>query len=132
VYGTATMTKPFRILRWAGLTVLLMLALRGAYALLLDALGWCATEELRYVTPGTGWTAFERCIDYTFIADRDTVLCLGRSMDDKSTWIRIAPTDTHLMGSMEWRGPKHLWIPATFRTGCFRCLDDVVIEWATR
>jgi hypothetical protein len=125
------MTRRIRLLRWTGLTVLLLLALRGAATLFMAVLGWCvATEELRYVTPGVSWTAFERCIDYNFIADRDTVLYLARSVDDKSTWVRIAPTDTRLGGPMKWRDAKRLWIPAAFRDGCLRSVDDVVIEWA--
>ena len=121
-----------RWFRWVGFTILLLLAIRGAAALSLDALSLCASEELRGVTPGETWTAFERCIDYNFIADRDTALYLARSVEDKSTWIRIAPTDTHLRGAMEWRGPKHLWVPALYRDGCLRSFDDVVIEWSAR
>lgn len=118
-----------RVLRLVGLAVLWVLALRGALALLKDFPVWSATEELRYVTHGARWTAFERCIDYRFIADRDTVLYLARAIDDRSTWTCIAPTDTHLMGPMEWLSPTRLRIPASFRVGCFKGLDDVSIQW---
>lgn len=57
---------------------------------------------------------------------------LAGSVENESTWVRIAPTDTHLMGPMEWKGPKHLRIPAMFREGCLRSVDEVVIEWDVR
>jgi hypothetical protein len=114
----------FRPLRWVGFSILLLLAVRGGAALFGDAIDWCISDELRYITPGEQWTAFERCIDYNFIADRDTVLYLAGSVEDKLTWVRIAPTDTHLQGPMEWHGPKLLRIPAAFRDGCFRSIDD--------
>jgi len=122
-----------RVIRWTALSVAALLAARGAFAVLLDIAEWgIADEELRYVAQGTGWTAFERCIDYRFIADRDTTLYLARSADDKSTWFRIAPTDTTLSGPMVWVTPQHLRVPASYRDGCLRSLDNVVIEWAFR
>ena len=126
------MTTRVRILRWVGFAILLLFAFRGAAALLMDALAACITDVNRYVAPGVSWTAFERCIDYNVVADRDTTLYLARDVEDKSTWIRMAPTDTHLLGPMEWRGPNQLWIPAQFRDGCLKRVDDVVIEWEWR
>lgn len=131
--SSVTTKKTSRVVRWAGWTIVVLLVVRGAFAVALDVLRWgVAEEELRYVAEGSGWTAFERCIDYNFIADRDTVLYLARSIHDESTWFRIAPTDTHLGGAMVWVTPRHLRIPAAYRDGCLRGLDDVVIEWDTR
>jgi hypothetical protein len=115
------------------MALLLLLAARGAWALALDALR-CAVseEEIREVAPGGSWTAFERCIDYHLISDRDTVLYLARDIGDEATWYRVAPTDTHLHGPMVWMTPTHLRIPAAYRDGCLRSLDDVVIEWSSQ
>lgn len=127
------MAKALRVLRWVAMALLLLLAARGAWALALDALRWgMATDEIRHVAPGVSWTAFERCIDYNLIADRDTVLYLARAIHDEATWYRIAPTDTHLDGPMIWVTPTRLRIPAAYRDGCLRGLDDVVIEWSSQ
>ncbi len=126
-----TTTMASRVLRWAGRIILIILCVRGTLAAGMDILRWgISNDHLRHIATGARWTAFELCIDYTIIADRDTVLYMARSIDDRSTWFRIAPTDTRLTGSIEWVTPQHLRIPALYRDGCLRGLDDVVIEWA--
>lgn len=124
--------RPRSVLRWAGFALLVLLAVRGIAALFVDAVAACMTDELRYVTVNGTWTAFERCVDYNFIPDSDTSLYLARSVEDRATWVRLAPTDTHLMGPMEWKGSNCLCIPAAFRDGCRTRVDDVVIEWSNR
>jgi hypothetical protein len=133
LFGLSVMQMAPRVFRWVAMTLLVLLVLRGAFALALDVLRWgVANVELRFVVRGVEWTAFERCIDYTVIADRDTALYLARSIDDEGSWYRLAPTDTHLMGPMVWVTPTHLRIPTTYRAGCLRSLDNIVIEWASQ
>jgi hypothetical protein len=53
---------------------------------------WQTTVTIEPIATGDGRVAFLRRVDYAWPADADTSLWLGRSLADRSTWHRLAPT----------------------------------------
>lgn len=108
-----------------------MLGLLGPPALAALLWEWQTTVTIEPIANGDGWVAFLRRVDYAFPADADTSLWLGRSLADRSTWHRLAPTDTVREVTLVWRGPRQLEIrgadPA--RTDLVRAVEDVVVDW---
>jgi hypothetical protein len=97
--------------------------------ILLGVMWLGVSERIRVQVPGMGWTALELQVDYFWIPDRDTELYLAHDVNDRASWIRIAPQDVKLRGAMEWRDAKTLMVPAAWRSGCKRTVEDIRIVW---
>jgi hypothetical protein len=93
------------------------------------ALRWNCTETLCHVTAGEGWVAFERRLDWFLPADTDTVVYLARSLEDRSSWRRLMPTDPGPVLSMEWKDARRLQIKMLSGASHLDRVDDVTIEW---
>lgn len=110
---------------WRVAAVLLCVALMGAWLI------W-PREEVDLVTYGPdGAVAFRRRIHYFIPADTDDFIYLAKSLDDRSTWVRISPAlgGPWVDGSIRWIAPGHLYISARRKSGWPIRIGDYKISW---
>lgn len=99
------------------------------------AIGWWEWNTVVTIDPvarGPEWIAFVRRVDYAFPADADTSVYLARSLEDRSTWHRLAPVDgVRREIVFTWLAPRHLRVesPDLPVEGLVKAIDGVTIEW---
>lgn len=115
------------MVRGVGLATLVLLAGRGLLALFVDVFLASGSERILHPKTCGGWTAFTHYIDYGLFNDADWHLYIARAIEDRSTWIRLAPGQAH--GDLEWVNPNLLRVSWGLRDGCLTRVNDIVIEW---
>jgi hypothetical protein len=89
------------------------------------------TETFGPLAAGGGWIAFEQQVDHAWPLGDDRCVWLGRSVEDRSTWHRLAPTDAVRVQRFTWITPQHLRIVASRQPDpdWATQVEDITIEW---